>query len=230
MKSSQKRYGAEDIRFASNTSHIDNTVYPWTMTPEELAAYKNKFGGDKMNGLTKEKYVVLKKVGKKKDTEISKIYKITPNKLLLWKTKTFTPEELKALNLPKRVQKEDTAKTIQTEEKPSETENKAVQSDVKEEYEKTIKELQQKLIDDRIVFGEKLQLYIEEKELAYMKAREHEEKYITTFNNLEKTDYELQNANQRIRELESERDQLKLDFDKATSLLNPLIKIVKISL
>lgn len=44
----------EDVRFASNTSHIDNTVYEWKMTPEQLAEYKKNqkspIGVDKMNG------------------------------------------------------------------------------------------------------------------------------------------------------------------------------------
>ncbi len=204
------------------------------MTPEQLAEYKKNqkspIGVDKMNGLTKGKYVELKRLEKLKDTDIAKMYKITPARLISWKTKIFTPDELKVLNLPKRVQKADVTKTIQSEVEPVETENTTSQNDVKAEYEKTINELKSKLQTDRNKYAEAIEKYIHEKELAYQKAQQEHEQYLDTLEKLKKTDYELQNVNQRIKELESERDQLKLDFEKATALLNPLIKVVKIAL
>ncbi|PKR86121.1 hypothetical protein [Heyndrickxia camelliae] len=221
-----------------------------------------------MNGLTKGKYVELKKVNQLKDTVIAQKYKINPTQLIEWKKVTFTPDELKALNLPKRVQKVDVTKTIQAEEKPQKTEIKKNQtqektiaylkSELQKEqerhtnsikklnedaergvarYERAIKDLKEKLeleqeAKKRMAAAHQtnIQKFIDEKELAYMKANDEKMKYLDTLEKLKKTDYELQNVNQRIKELESERDQLKLDFEKATALLNPLIKVIKIAL
>ncbi|MBS4173492.1 hypothetical protein [Bacillus sp. FJAT-49736] len=251
MKISQKRYGAEDIRFASNTSHIDNTVHEWKMSPEELAKHNSKIGGDKMNGLTKEKYVELKKVEKLKDIEIANVYNMTPSKLWMWKNKTFITDELKDLNLPRG----NATKTIQTEEKPQETENTVSQDDVKAEYEKTIQQLKDKLIANRNRYEleikeltEKWELEKEAREqmakshkinreslekdtiLAQERAKEEHKQYLDTLDKLKISDYELEDAKQRIKELESERDQYKLSFEQATALLNPLRQLVKVAL
>lgn len=65
-----------------------------------------------------------------------------------------------------------------------------------------------------------------EKELQEVLAR----KYLDTLEKYKETDYQLQNALQKLKEVESERDQYKLHFENASRLLNPMRELIKVAL
>lgn len=89
-----------------------------------------------------------------------------------------------------------------------------------------------------------LKEYADEKQLAYMKAREYADElkeaqeetkkqtelYIQTFNNLEKTDRDLENAKQRIKELESREKQLLLRIEEMKRINDPMRHLLKVVL
>ncbi|NYV64625.1 response regulator transcription factor [Bacillus sp. Gen3] len=65
-----------------------------------------------------------------------------------------------------------------------------------------------------------------EKELQEVLAR----KYLDTLEKYKETDYQLQNALQKIKEVESERDQYKLNYEKVSEYANKARAFIKVAL
>lgn len=193
--------------------------------------------------LTKENYIAWKKQGLK-DIEVTKLIRKNTNYLKDWKKENLTQEEIRTLNLPSGHFAKKTNKPLQKDNKPQKTKSEAIQTDAEKElqevlavlkkqmktdyerYESAIEDLTKKLKLEQNA----IQSYIDEKDLAYGKAQEEERKYLDTLEKYKETDYQLQNALQKLKEVESERDQYKLHFENASRLLNPMRELIKVAL
>ncbi|MBU5214384.1 hypothetical protein [Heyndrickxia oleronia] len=190
--------------------------------------------------LTKENYIGWKKQGLK-DIEITKLIKKNTNYLKDWKKENLTQEEIRTLNLPRGHFAKKANKSLQKEKKPQKTKSETIQTDAEKElqevlavlkkqmitdyerYESSIEDLTKKLEleqEDKKSLASNhekvIQSYIDEKDLAYEKAKELHCK--------------LQSALQKIKEVESERDQYKLNYEKVSEYANKARAFIKVAL
>ncbi|GIN38399.1 response regulator transcription factor [Heyndrickxia oleronia] len=228
--------GLMDKEIAKKIGASPKTISNWKRkNKSELS----KEAGAKVK-LTKENYIGWKKQGLK-DIEITKLIKKNTNYLKDWKKENLTQEEIRTLNLPRGHFAKKTNKSLQKENKPQKTKSEMIQTDAEKElqevlavlkkqmitdyerYESSIEDLTKKLEleqEDKKSLASNhekvIQSYIDEKDLAYEKAKELHCK--------------LQSALQKIKEVESERDQYKLNYEKVSEYANKARAFIKVAL
>ena len=217
-----------------------------------------------------KEYIKLKREGKT-DKEICKMWNVSMTKMTLWKrqnglTGKFYVSSEKKEGENMKTKKEDIKNKKYEEEKEQLVNaysekllkrNKELNDELLEakkeveSAEMAIKQLKEDIELERdkqkqmeLKHENELKEYADEKQLAYMKAREYADElkeaqeetkkqtelYIQTFNNLEKTDRDLENAKQRIKELESREKQLLLRIEEMKRINDPMRHLLKVVL
>lgn len=217
-----------------------------------------------------KEYKKFKRKGKSDDW-VCKYYGISRGKLSNWKKKVgllgYTVKDVKKKEGKNMKTKKEDIKNKKYEEEKEQLVNAYSEKLLKrnkelndelleakkevESAEMAIKQLKEDIELERdkqkqmeLKHENELKEYADEKQLAYMKAREYAnelkeaqeetkkqtELYIQTFNNLEKTDRDLENAKQRIKELESREKQLLLRIEEMKRINDPMRHLLKVVL